>query len=113
MTTKRHERHETDILANPKRKRKSRREELLDELIADAGPEALLDPKGLLRELTRSLVNCAMEAELSHHLGYAQGEPPPEEEANRRNGKSDKTVRSGHGPLQIEVPRDREGSFVS
>jgi putative transposase len=70
-----------------------------------------LDPEGLLRELTRSLVNCAMEAEFSHHLGYAQGELPSQEEGNRRNGKSDKTVRTGHGPIQIEIPRDREGSF--
>ncbi|NNK08477.1 MAG: IS256 family transposase, partial [Myxococcales bacterium] len=84
---------------------------MLEKLIADAGPEALSDPEGLLKELTRSLVNTAMEAELSHHLGYEPGERPPSEELNRRNGKSEKTKRTGHGPVPIEVPRDRDGSF--
>ena len=111
MTPKRDEIQEDAIMAKRKKRAKSRREELLEELIADAGPEALADPVGLLKELTRSLVNQAMDAELSHHLGYEAGDSPPEEEPNRRNGKSPKTVRTGQGPVQIEVPRDREGSF--
>jgi transposase-like protein len=64
-----------------------------------------------LKELTRSLVNTAIEAELSHHLGYEPGPRPPPQEANRRNGKSEKTVRAGHGSVPIEVPLDRVGSF--
>ena len=99
------------LMARRKKKPKSRRQELLEELIAEAGPEALKDPEGLLKELTRSLVNAAMDAELSHHLGYEPGERPPAEALNRRNGKSEKTVRTGHGPVPIEVPRDRDGSF--
>lgn len=111
MTPKPDQVHQDALMARRKKKEKSRRQELLEELIAEAGPEALKDPEGLLKELTRSLVNTAMEAELSHHLGYEPGERPPAEEANRRNGKSEKTVRTGHGSVPIEVPRDRDGSF--
>jgi len=57
------------------------------------------------------VVNRAMNAELSHHLGYAPGQRPPEEQGNRRNGKTEKTVRTGQGRIEVEVPRDREGSF--
>ncbi len=110
MTPKPNQGHHDALMARRKKK-KTRRQELLEELIAEAGPEALADPEGLLKELTRSLVNTAMDAELSHHLGYEPGEPPPPEEPNRRNGKSEKTVRTGHGPVPIEVPRDRDGSF--
>ncbi len=49
--------------------------------------------------------------ELDHHLGYGPGEEAPEEQGNRRNGKSKKRIRTGSGPVDIEVPRDREGSF--
>ena len=63
------------LMARRKKKPKSRRQELLEELIAEAGPEALKDPEGLLKELTRSLVNTAMDAELSHHLVTAEEDP--------------------------------------
>lgn len=75
-------------MARRKKKPKSRQQELLAELIAEAGPEALKDPEGLLKELTRSLVNTAMEAELSHHLGYEPGERPPSEELNRKTARA-------------------------
>ncbi len=52
-----------------------------------------------------------MGAELSHHLGYAPGANKPENASNHRNGASGKTVLTEDGPLRIEVPRDREGSF--
>jgi putative transposase len=95
-----------------KRRGKSRRDELLDELLKEyGGSEGVTGPDGLLRELTRAVVNRAMGAELSHHLGYENGQCPAEGQANRRNGTSDKTVRTGHGPIQVEVPRDRDGTF--
>ena len=50
-------------------------------------------------------------SELSHHLGYAPGTAKPDEATNHRNGKSGKTVLTDEGPLRIEVPRDRDGSF--
>lgn len=86
--------------------------ELLDQLLKGyAKPEDLTGPEGLLKKLTGALVERAMSAELTHHLGYAPGEKPAEEQANRRNGTSTKTLRTEQGPLAVEVPRDREGTF--
>ena len=53
-----------------------------------------------------------MEAELSHTLGYDAGQEPPIGQSNRRNGKSKKTVRTEHGPVEVTVPRDRDGVFA-
>ncbi|WP_375576631.1 IS256 family transposase [Paracidovorax oryzae] len=59
----------------------------------------------------KALIEQALGAELSHHLGYPPGTAKPEEMANQRNGKSGKTVLTQDGPLQIDVPRDRDASF--
>lgn len=59
----------------------------------------------------KALIERALGAELSHHLGYPPGAPKPDETANQRNGKSGKTVLTQDGPLQIDVPRDRDASF--
>jgi putative transposase len=59
----------------------------------------------------KALIERALGAELSHHLGYAPGAAKPEDADNHRNGKSGKTVLTEDGPLRIAVPRDREGSF--
>jgi putative transposase len=61
--------------------------------------------------LKKALVERALGAELSHHLGYAPGAERPEDASNHRNGASGKTVLTDDGPLRIEVPRDRQGSF--
>jgi putative transposase len=87
------------------------RPELLKELLAMAGPGGLTGKDGLLKQLTAALVNKALDAEMSEHLGYESRELPPEEQANRRNGHRTKKVRSDHGELEVHVPRDREGSF--
>jgi len=88
------------------------RPELLKELLAAAGgPAGLANPNGLLRQLTAALVNKALEAEMTAHLGYEAREKPPDEQANRRNGYRTKKVRSNYGVMDIDVPRDREGSF--
>jgi putative transposase len=89
-----------------------RREELIDELLKRYGPteEGIFGKKGLVKELTRRLVERALSGELTHHLGYAKGEAP-EEVDNHRNGYSKKRLKVGDGELEIEVPRDREGSF--
>jgi len=52
-----------------------------------------------------------MEAELTHHLGYEHGEEPSAGQGNRRNGLRSKTLRSDTGPIEVQVPRDRDGSF--
>lgn len=85
--------------------------EVLDALLAGAESTDLLGPEGLLKQLTKALVERAMETELDDHLGYERGESPPEEQPNRRNGTSSKTLRTDHGPVTVAVPRDRDGSF--
>ncbi|MGI9025878.1 MAG: IS256 family transposase [Burkholderiaceae bacterium] len=59
----------------------------------------------------KALIERAMGAELSHHLGYQPGATKPDDASNHRNGSSGKTVRTDDGRLRIEVPRDRDGSF--
>lgn len=85
--------------------------EVLDALLG-GGQDPLTGPDGLLRRLTAALVERAMNAELNHHLGYKPGETPPGEQTNRRNGNTEKTLRTQQGEVTIEVPRDREGSFA-
>ncbi len=88
------------------------RKELLDELIAGyKKPEDLLGPGGLLKQLTAALVERAMEAELTEHLGYDKHQRAGGGGGNSRNGTSRKTLRTGKGDIPIEVPRDRNGSF--
>ncbi len=86
--------------------------EMLDELLKDyRGPEDLTGEAGLLKQLTKALVERAMGAELTEHLGYEKHEAGEKPSENRRNGRSPKTVRSDQGPMTIDVPRDRDGTF--
>jgi putative transposase len=85
---------------------------LIDKLLGDyKGPEDLIGEQGLLRELTRALVERAMHAELTHHLGYENHAPDGKNSGNSRNGTSVKTLKGDFGEVEIEVPRDRQGSF--
>ena len=85
---------------------------LIDKLLADyKGPEDLIGEQGLLKELTRALVERAMHAELTHHLGYERHAPVGKGSGNSRNGTSAKTLKGDFGEVEIEVPRDRNGSF--
>lgn len=59
----------------------------------------------------KALIERALNAELGHHLGYPSGAQRPEDGTNQRNGKSSKTVLTGNGPLRLDIPRDRDGSF--
>lgn len=87
--------------------------EVLDELLKDyKGPEDITGPDGLLKQLTKALVERAMDAEMTMHLGYEKSNQAEKDTTNRRNGKTKKTLRSDQGPLEIEVPRDREGEFA-
>lgn len=87
-------------------------DELVDQLLAGyRKPEDLLGPGGLIKQLMGRLITRAMSAEMSHHLGYDHGQAPPEGQGNRRNGRSPKTLRTDAGPVAIDVPRDRHGSF--
>ncbi len=86
--------------------------ELLDELIKDyKKPEDLIGETGLLKQLTKALIERAMSAELTHHLGYEKHDPAGYNSGNSRNGTSPKTVKGDFGEIQLETPRDRKGSF--
>lgn len=87
--------------------------ELLDQLIGNyQGPEDFLGEDGLLKRLTAALINRASEAELTEHLGYERGAKAPKGLSNRRNGQGKPaTIRTDQGPIEIERPRDREGTF--
>jgi transposase-like protein len=85
---------------------------LLDELLEGcSSPQEVLGEHGLLKQLTKRVVERALEAELAEHLGYERHAPEGRGAGNSRNGKSKKTVRSEAGQFEIEVPRDRNGSF--
>jgi putative transposase len=86
--------------------------EVLDELMKNyKGPDDLTGPGGLLKELTKALVERAMGAELSEQLGYEKNDQKPKKTSNRRNGSSSKTVRTEQGPMDISVPRDRDAEY--
>jgi putative transposase len=85
---------------------------LIDELLAGARTEdEIVGPGGLLAGLTKRLVERAMEVELTDHLGYEHGQAPPGGTDNTRNGSTPKTLTTEHGPVRIDTPRDRDGSF--
>lgn len=86
--------------------------DLLDTLLSDyQKPEDLLGENGLLKQLTKALVERALEAELTDHLGHAKHDPVTHPSGNTRNGKSKKTLKGDFGELPIAVPRDRHGDF--
>jgi putative transposase len=83
--------------------------EIIEQLVT--GPMSAAELNGVTMALKKALVERALGAELSHHLGYAPGAERPEDASNHRNGASAKTVLTDDGPLRIEVPRDRSGTF--
>jgi putative transposase len=87
------------------------KDKLLDELLKGKKPEEILGEKGLLDELTKRLVERALEGEMTDHLGYEPHSPAGKNTGNSRNGKTHKTVQGKHGEMDISVPRDRNGQF--
>jgi putative transposase len=87
-------------------------DEVIDELLAGASTEEeIVGPGGLLAQLTKRLVERAMEAELTDHVGFEPHQEPPGGTGNTRNGSTPKMLVTDHGPVPIETPRDRNGSF--
>jgi putative transposase len=86
--------------------------ELIDKLLEGyEKPEDLIGQNGLLKQLTKALVERALNAELTHHLGYEKNDPQGRGSGNSRNGKGKKKLKGDFGEVEIEVPRDREGEF--
>jgi len=87
-------------------------DEVLDELLAGAhGEQEIVGPGGLLSQLTKRLVERAMEVELTDHLGYEPHLEPPGGAGNARNGTTPKTLITEQGAVRIDAPRDRAGTF--
>jgi putative transposase len=88
-------------------------ETIAQELVERARSEgtALVGPGGLLTGLTKTVLETALEAELDEHLGYPKHAAEGNNTGNSRNGSRPKTVLTDVGPVEIEVPRDRDGSF--
>jgi putative transposase len=90
----------------------SNEEQLIKQLLANyTTPEDLIGENGLLKRLTKKLVEGALGAELTHHLGYEKHAAAGQGSGNSRNGASSKTLKGDFGEVRIEVPRDRNGSF--
>ena len=87
-------------------------DELLSRLLANyQKPEDLIGENGLLKQLTKLLVEKALDAEMTEHLGHERHEPVANAAGNTRNGRSRKTLKGEFGELPIEIPRDRDGTF--
>jgi putative transposase len=85
--------------------------EILDQFVAE-GPLTAPDIDAAMRRFKKALIERALGAELTHHLGYAPGAPKPGAASNHRNGTTAKMVLTDDGTVQIDVPRDREGTFT-
>jgi len=88
------------------------RDELIEELLQGyPSPQDLLGEEGLFKELKKRLLERALGAELSEHLGYEKGDPSGWGNGNSRNGYSAKTVVGEDGAIELAVPRDRNSTF--
>jgi putative transposase len=87
--------------------------ELIDKLLAEyKSPEEMVGENGLLKQLTKAIVERALQAELTTHLGYEKHSAEGNEQGNTRNGTSSKRLKGEFGTVEIEVPRDRQASFA-
>ena len=87
-------------------------DKLIDQLLEGYdSPDDILGEAGLLKQLTKKVAERALNAEMEQHLGYAKHAPEGRNSGNSRNGKSSKKLRSVHGEIELDIPRDRNGSF--
>jgi putative transposase len=84
--------------------------EILDQFVRQ-GPISPEELDAAVRRFKKAIIERALGGELTHHLGYPPGAAKPEDSTNHRNGTGSKTVLTDDGPLPIDVPRDREGTF--
>src|SRR6266536_2753668 len=85
---------------------------LIDQLLADyKKPEDIIGENGLLKQLTKAILERALQAELTDHLGFEKHDPAGHHSGNTRNGASRKALKGDFGELELETPRDRKASF--
>lgn len=89
------------------------RKEILDELLKDyKNPEDITGENGLLKQLSKAVLERALEGEMTHYLGYKKHGKEQKDSDNRRNGKTSKKLKTKDGEMRIVIPRDRNGRFV-
>lgn len=86
-------------------------DEVLDHFAGPARPMSAEDVESVMRRFKKALMERMLDGELTHHLGYPPGGRKPADTANHRNGTSGKTVLTDDGPLRLDIPRDRAGTF--
>ncbi len=87
-------------------------DKLIDQLLEGCdSPDDILGEAGLLKQLTKKVAERALNAEMEQHLGYAKHALEGKNSGNSRNGKTSKKIRSVHGEIELDIPRDRNGSF--
>src|SRR5712692_2205295 len=85
---------------------------LIDQLLADyKKPEDIIGENGLLKQLTKAILERALQAELNDHLGFEKHDPSGHHSGNSRNGSGRKALKGDFGELELETPRDRQASF--
>src|ERR1700751_4551205 len=85
---------------------------LIDQMLAGyKEPEDIIGENGLLKQLTKAILERALQAELTDHLGYEKHDPAGQHSGNSRNGSGRKVLKGDFGELELETPRDRQGSF--
>ena len=84
--------------------------DILDQFVRQ-GPISVAELDAAVRRFKKAIIERALGGELTHHLGYPPGGDKPDDTANHRNGSGGKTVLTDDGPLPIDVPRDRDGTF--
>jgi putative transposase len=104
---------DADDQADPSPEAATVEQKLIDQLVEQARSKELqlTGEGGLLQQLTKTVLESALEGEITDHLGYGKHDPAGKDGGNSRNGTRSKTVLTDIGPVEIDVPRDREGSF--
>lgn len=88
-------------------------EKWIDEMLAKNGhrPQDIADENGLLKQLTKAVLERAMQAEMTNHLGYEKHDRVGHGSGNSRNGRSRKKLKGDFGEIELETPQDRKGTF--
>ena len=99
-------------MANQEEVREDLLNELIDELVEDCkSAEDLLGENGIVKQLTKRVLERMLQAEMTDHLGYEKDDPAGRDSGNSRNGRTRKTVQTDQSEVTLEVPRDRNAEF--
>lgn len=94
-----------------RKKRDPQKLALAQAILKEYNPQSVEDVNEALKDIFGPLFESMLQGEMNHHLGYENNDKGPKKTDNRRNGYGTKTVKTTHGEIDIEVPRDRDGSF--